>query len=166
MAKTVVYQSADTAISGVSSLSVPIGLVNYGKDWAIRAGAPANELRITNLNSPRGLEEQFRFAQSDIANVYRNTKIDPGLYSPSKRGVSILSQLTGAYTVTDTVTSEVYAAPIKGHIVLSVPSDQNITDAMVLTFVGRMISGLFNTGVVTSERMKAMLRGSLLPKDL
>lgn len=166
MAKTVVYQSADTAISGVSSLSIPIGLVNYGKDWAVRAGSPASELKIANLNSPRGLEEQFRFAQSDITNVYRNTNIDPGLFSPSKRGVSLLSQLTGAFTVTDSVTSEMYVEPIEGHIVLKIPSDQYITDAMVLTFIGRMITGLFNTGVVTSERLKAMLRGSLLPSDL
>ncbi|DAD51136.1 TPA_asm: coat protein [ssRNA phage SRR7976310_4] len=166
MAKSIVYNRTDTAIPGVPSLTIPIGLVNYGADFAVKENSPGQAI-LTNLTSPTGREEKFRFAMSDIKDVYRNSNIDPSVYAPSRRGISVLSQLVDTWTIIDSNDpSYEVSLPMEGHIVLKIPANENITADMVLAFVGRVCSGLFNTGVNTSERLRAMLRGSLLPTDV
>jgi len=166
MAKSVVYNRTDTPISGVTELSIPIGLVNFGADFRIRTNEPG-EAVITNITSPIDRPEKYRFAMNEIRDVYRNTGIDTTLYSPSKRGASVLCQLTDVWTVVDSADpSYEVALPLEGHIVLKLPANENITADMVKAFVGRLVSGLFETGVTSSGRIRTLLRGSLLPQDL
>lgn len=166
MAKSVLYNRTDTPIPGVAELTIPIGLVNFGADFRVRSDEPGEAI-ITNLTSPIDRPEKYRFAMNEIKDVYRNSGIDTTLYSPSRRGASVLCQLTDTWTVVDSVdTSYEVALPIEGHIVLKLPANENITADMVKGFVGRLVSGLFDTGVTTSTRMKSLLRGSLLPLDL
>lgn len=166
MAKSIEYNRTDTPISGVTSLTIPVGLVNYGADFRVKSNEPG-EVVITNLTSPTDRPEKFRFAMSDIKDIYRNTGIDPSLYAPSKRGISILGQLTDVWTVVDSADpSYDVALPMEAHIVMKVPANDYITADMVLAFLGRTVDSLLETGVNNSNRLKALLRGSLLPIDM
>lgn len=166
MAKSVNVGYTDTPISGVSSLTLSRGLVNYGADFKVKSDEP-NEAIITNLTCPISYPEKFRWSYSDVADVYKGTGIDPGLFAPTRRGVSLLCQLTETWKVTDSVdASYEVALPVSAHVVLKVPTNDNITPAMVQTLIGRLISGLYETGLNDTKRLSALLRGSLEPADL
>ena len=166
MSKTVSYNFTDTAISGVSSLTFPRGLTNFGADWKVKEQEP-EEAIITNLTSPLSFPEKMRFCSSEVADVYKGAGIDPSLYAPSRRGVSVLGQVTEVWTVSDSADATYQVAlPVSAHLVVKVPQNENITPAMVQMLIGRMISGLFETGKTDTTRLAALLRGSLLPSDL
>lgn len=166
MSKTVSVNYTDTAISGVSSLNLARGLVNFDADWKVKHDEP-NQLIVTNLTSPISFPETFRFGCQEVADVYKGSKVDATLYGPSKRGVSILAQLNEVWTVNDSTDATYQVAlPVSAHIVIKVPSNENITPAMIQTLLGRVTSGFYNTGLATTERLQAMLRGSLKPSDL
>lgn len=166
MAKSIVLNRTDTPIDGNPTLTLPRGSVNFGADWRVRSDEPG-EVIITNLTSPIDRPEKFRFAMNDIKDIYRNTGIDPTLYVSSRRGASVLCQLIDTWTVIDSADpSYEQVLPVEGHIVLKIPAAEIITADMIVTFVGRLISGLFATGSMTSDRLKAMFRGSLLPPDM
>lgn len=156
----------DTPIPGVSSLTLTRGLVNYKADWRIKEDEP-EQFILTNLNAPVAYSESFRWAVSDIENIYKNTGITSNLYSPTRKGVNLLIQNVETWTVTDTEdTTYNVALPIEGHIVLKLPEDPAITVDDILTFIGRLVSGLFDTGSETGTRIQAFMRRSLRPSDM
>lgn len=166
MAKIVNVGYTDTPISGVTSLNFARGLVNYGANFRKKSDVPG-EVILTNLTSPIDRPERFRVSSSDVANVYAGTDIDASVYAPSKKGVSILCQLTEVVSVTDdTDASFRVDLPISAHLVLKVPSSEFLTSAMIQTFIGRLVSGLYDTGSLTTARLESILRGSLSPGDL
>lgn len=166
MAKSVVKNYTDTPINGVTSLTLPISVVNFGKDFRVKSDEPGEAI-LTNLTSPIDRPEKFRFAMSDIKDIYKNSGIDANLYSPSRRGVSVLVQLTDTYTVSDsTDTKYDVALPMEAHLVIKVPSNELITSQMIQDFVGRLTNGLFESGAVNTNRIKSLFRGSLIPTDL
>jgi len=140
--------------------------VNFGADWKIKEQEP-EEAIVTNLTSPLSFPEKMRFSTSEVADVYKGAGVDPSMYAPSRRGVSLLGQVTEVWTVTDsTDASYQVALPVSAHLVIKVPNNENITPAMVQTLLGRLVSGLYETGSTGTTRIAAMLRGSLLPSDL
>lgn len=166
MAKTVSYNRTDTAVAGNPTLTLPMAVLNYKADWRVKSEANG-EAVLTNLTSPIDAPERLRFAVSDIKDVYKNTGIDPLTAAPSKKGVSVLCQLTDTWTVTDSEDATyVVNLPVAGHIVLRIPANENITSDMLKLFVGRLIDGLFETGLSDSTRLRALSRGVLLPADL
>lgn len=166
MTKAISVNYTDTAISGVSSLPFSRGLVNFGADFRIKSDEP-DEAILTNMTSPLNFPEKARVGFTEVADVYKGAGIDPSLYAPTKRGVSILSQITEVWTVTDSEDPTFQVAlPVSAHIVLKIPNHELITPAMVTTLLGRAVSGLYDTGDLTTKRLAAMLRGSLLPSDL
>lgn len=166
MAKQISVNYTDTAISGVSSLNFQRGLVNYGADFKVKSDQPG-EVIMTNLTSPVVYPEKIRISVSDVANVYTGSSIEPSLYAPTKRGTSLLVQLTEIWKVTDTADPSFEAAlPVSAHIVIKVPNHELVTPAAVETLVGRLVSGLYETGSTTHTRMTALLRGSLKPTDV
>lgn len=166
MAKSVVKNYTDTPISGVTSLTLPMSVVNFGKDFRVKSDEPGEAI-LTNLTSPIDRPEKFRFAMSDIKDIYKNSGIDANLYSPSRRGVSVLVQLTDTYTVSDsTDTKYDVALPMEAHLVIKVPSNELITSQMIQDFVGRLTNGLFESGAVNTNRIKSLFRGSLIPTDM
>lgn len=166
MSKSVSVGYTDTPISGVTSLDLSRGLVNFGADFRKKSES-TNELILTNLTSPVDRPERFRYAYNDVANVYSGTGIDATVYSPSKKGVSVLIQLTETFSVTDSV-DPTYRIdlPVSAHMVLKIPANENITAAMVETLIGRLASGAYETGSETVSRLQSILRGSLTPADL
>lgn len=160
------FNHTDTAISGVTELKLSRGLINFDKDFRVKQDEPSEAI-ATNLTSPIGKPEAFRWGWSEVGDVYKSSSIDRAMQSPSKRGYQILCQLTDVGSVSDsTDPSFGYDVPLEGHIVLKVPAEAALTESDIMTFIGRLVSGLFETGSENESRLKALLRGSLLPADL
>lgn len=166
MTKSLSTNRTDTPVQGVTSLNLPLSVINFKSDF-IKEVDDAGEGIVTNLTSPLITPERYRFAVTPIVDIYKGTGIDSSLYAPTKRGVTVLVQLQDTWTVTDSVdTTYRVDLPITGHFVLRIPQNELITAEMLKTFIGRTMSGFFNTGVVTTERIASLLRGSMLPSDL
>lgn len=166
MTKQLNFNRTDTEISGVSSLSLPIGVLNFPIDFTPKART-AKEVVLANLTSPLGAVETVRFAVNDVANVYTGTGVAPSYSATSKHGVSVLMQLNDIYSITDSVDATFRQdLPITGHIVLKVPDSELLTGDVLKAFLGRLVDLAFNSGLTTSERLAALCRGSLLPTDV
>lgn len=166
MSKSLGLNRTDTAVSGVTSLTLPRAVLNFAADFKVKSNTP-EEAIITNLTSPIDAPETFRFAVSPIKDIYRNSGIEPTMYSPSRRGVNLLVQVVDTLTVTDSAdTAYKVMLPIEAHLVCKIPANELVTEDVIIAFIGRLTSGLFDTGLATSARAKALLRGSLLPSDL
>lgn len=166
MSKVLTTNYVDTPIPGVTGLNLARGLVNFGADFKVKKDSP-DEVILTNLTCPVIYPEKIRFSVSDVNNVYTGSSIEPSLFAPTKRGTSILCQVVETWKVTDsTDPSYEVALPVSAHLVLKVPNNEMITPAAVQTLVGRLISGLFETGATNTTRLSALLRGSLKPSDV
>jgi hypothetical protein len=167
MVKAINKGYTDTPISGVTKLDFPRGLLNYKSDFRIKSNPNGKEVVITNLTSPIDRPENIRLAYQEVQNVYSNTDVDPAVYAPSKRGTSILAQISETLSVTDSVDADYRIdLPISAHLVIKVPANEHINAAAVQVLVGRLLSSLFDTGSLTDSRLEAILRGSLLPVEL
>jgi hypothetical protein len=166
MTKTVTTGYTDTAISGVSSLTFPRGLVNLSKDFRVKSNN-GKEVVLTNVTSPIDRPENVRLAYTEVANIYSGTGIEPSVAAPSKKGVSVLAQVTDVLSVTDSADADYRIdLPLSAHLVIKVPASEYITSAQVQTLIGRLLSGLFDTGSTSGTRLEAILRGSLVPSEL
>lgn len=166
MTKQLVLNRADTAISGVPSLSLPLAVLNLPVDFVTKTRSN-KEVVLANLTSPLGAVETIRFAVNDVANVYSGTQIQPTMWATSKHGVSILAQLNDIFSVTDTVDASFRQdLPVSAHIVLKVPDSELITGDVLKAIVGRLVDALFDSGAVASSRLVALARGSLIPANV
>lgn len=157
----------DTAVDGVSSLTFPRAVLNVGTDFRVKSNNNGKEVILTNITSPIDRPENIRLAYSDIANIYNGTGIEPSVSSPTKKGVSVLAQVTDVLSVTDTTDADFRIdLPLSAHLVLKVPSSEYITSAQVQALIGRLLSSLFDTGSTSGARLEAILRGSLVPTEV
>lgn len=157
----------DTPVEGVTALTLDRAVLNFAKDYRVKSNDAGKEVVLTNLSSPIDRPEKIRIAYSEIANVYTGTGIDPSVSSPTKRGVSVLVQLTNVLTVTDSVDPSYRRDyPLSIHAVIKVPSSEFITADVIEENLGRLMSGLFDTGSIDTSRLESILRGSLVPSDL
>lgn len=157
----------DTPVEGVSKLDFPRAVLNIKNDFRVKSNNSGKEVVLTNITSPIDRPENIRLAYTNIANVYSGTGIDPSIAAPTKRGVSILTQLTEVLSVGDTTDADYRIdLPVSCHLVVKVPSSEHITAAQVKTMVGRLLSTLFDTGVDNTTRLEGILRGSIVPKEL
>lgn len=167
MAKVVSVGYTDTPISGVTSLAFPRGLVNFGANFREKSDNPGKESVLTNITSPVDRPEKIRIAYTDVPNIYNGTGVEASYIAPTKRGISVLAQVTEVISVTDDANSDYRIdLPISAHLVLKVPASEFITEAMVQTLMGRLVSSLYDTGSLTTTRLGAILRGSLKPSDI
>jgi len=166
MTKTVTTGYTDTAIEGVSSLTFPRGLVNIDKDFRVKSNN-GKEVVLTNVTSPIDRPENIRLAYTEVANIYSGTGIEPSVAAPSKKGVSVLAQVTDVLSVADSADADYRIdLPLSAHLVIKVPASEYVTSAQVQTLIGRLLSGLFDTGSTSGTRLEAILRGSLVPSEL
>lgn len=166
MAKVVSTNYTDTAIEGVSSLDFPRGLLNFGADWRLKQD-DGKEMILTNITSPVDRPEKIRIGFSEVGNVYTGTGIESSMASPTKKGVSILTQVTEVLTVTDDTDPDYRIdLPVSYHLVIKVPASEYITAARVQTGIGRLVSSIYATGSLLTTRLDAILRGSLKPSDV
>ncbi|DAD50206.1 TPA_asm: coat protein [ssRNA phage Gerhypos.4_51] len=166
MAKEIKPGYTDTPIEGVSALTFPRGLVNIKQDFRVKSNT-GKEVVLTNITSPIDRPENIRLAYTEVANIYNGTGIEPSLFAPSKRGVSILAQITNTQSVTDSTDAEFRTdQPMSAHLVIKAASSEYVTSEQVEALVGRLLSSLFDTGSTGRARLEAILRGSLVPSEL
>lgn len=167
MAKQKSMGYIDTPISGVTSLTFPRAVLNCAKDFRVKSNQPGKEVVLTNITSPIDRPERIRIAYSDLTNIYSGTGIDASVFAPTKRGVSVLAQVTDVISVTDDLNPDFRIdLPVSYHLVIKVPASEFITAADINTGIGRLLSSLFDSGVSTTSRLEAILRGSLVPTEL
>lgn len=154
----------DTPIEGVTVLGFARGLLNFKQDWRQLSQASPNEVILTNITSPIDRSEKLRIGVTPITNIYQNTGISDKAQAISKKGVSVLCQLTNTLRSTDTLGS--VDLPVSAHLVLKLPAHEDITAQVVLTLIGRLLSSLYETGTEDLDRLQAIMRGSLLPADV
>lgn len=152
-------------ISTPKSVSIPD--LDYAHDFAVTKDT-SEECILTNMTSPLDQPETLRFGYQNIADVYRNTGIDPSFMSTTKRGISVVSQVNDILRVipdTDTTCcgDTSYDLPISAHVVVKVPVNANVTPDVVKTLVFRAVSTMFNTGKTDSTRIGELLRDALNP---
>lgn len=166
MTKNISWGYTDTPVEGVSNLALKRPVLNFGENFRVKADK-AGEVVISNLTSPLDRPEQFRFATSDIRDIYSSTDIDPSVYAPSKRGVSLLAQMTETLSVTDSTDADFRIdLPVSAHLVIKVPASEHIDAKIVEDAVARLISSLYETGSDKLTRIDSMLRGSLTPRGI
>jgi hypothetical protein len=166
MTKVINSGYTDTPIEGVSSLAFARGLLNIGKDFRLKTNN-GKEVVLTNITSPVDRPENIRIAYTDVANIYNGSGIEPSVLAPTKRGVSILSQVTEVLSVTDDTDADYRVdLPVSCHLVIKVPASEYVTSAVIEAAIGRLLSSLFDTGATTASRLEAILRGSLVPTEL
>jgi hypothetical protein len=167
MTKVITTGYTDTPISGVSSLDFPRGLVNIKQDFRVKSNNNGKEVILTNITSPIDRPENIRLAYTDIANIYSGTGIEPSVYAPTKRGFSLLAQVTDVLTETDSSDAGYRVdEPLSAHLVIKGRASENVTSVQVQALVGRLLSVLFDTGKTDLTRLDAILRGSLVPSEL
>lgn len=165
MAKQISWGYNDTPTGGAAK-TLARSDFNYMDDFRCVSEKPG-EVIITNITSPLDRPEQIRYATSNVANVYAGTSIDESVYAPSKRGVSLLAQVTETVSVTDDADADFRIdLPLSAHLVIKTPASEHISADMVATLVGRLVGSLFESDDTTNTRLDAMLRGSLQPKGL
>lgn len=167
MAKVKSLGYTDTTIQGVSELNFSRGLLNFEKDFRIKSNTAGKEIVLTNITSPVDRPEKLRIGYSEVANVYNGTGVEPTVSAPTKKGTQILVQLTEVISVTDSADADYRLdLPVSYHVVIKVPTSEYVTSSDIVTGLGRLVSGLFDTGVSTTTRLDAILRGALVPSDL
>lgn len=166
MSRVVTTGYTDTAISGVSSLSFPRGLVNFTKDFCVQKNG-TTDVTLTNLTCPVDQPERFRFAISDIANIYANSGIDASVWAPNHQGQSLLIQVSEVISVTDSADPSYRVdLPVTCNITIKSPKSGLVTADHLLTLLGRAVSGAFEVGSTTNDGMKRLEHGSLVPAGL
>lgn len=166
MARTTNLGYTDTAIPGVTSLSLPRGLVNFGTDFSVQKNG-VTDITLTNLTCPLDQPEKFRFAIQTIANIYANTGVDPSVWGANRQGQSLLIQLSEVASVTDSTDPSFRVdLPITCNITFKAPMNSAITPEILLALLGRAVSGAFDTGLATTTGIKRLIHGSLIPSDL
>lgn len=146
--------------------------INFGTDFE-KVSESKDEIRLVSNKSPLGREDKFRFAISEVANIYSNSGIDKALQSQLKSGTKILVGASAVHTFVDSTTGDVYDKPIFGTITLTVPKDPAETSALVQDFIALLMAGLADyaaaaaTGTPTeADRVWAMLRHRLSPSEI
>jgi hypothetical protein len=168
MTKVVNTGYTDTPVSGVTGpLKFDRDVLNFQKDFRIKSNANGKEVVLTNISSPVDRPENIRLAYTEIANIYSGTGIEPSVLAPTKKGVSILAQLTEVLSVTDSTDADYRVdLPVSAHLVLKVPQSEFIGAVEIEKVIGRLLSSLFDSGAIDAARLNAILRGSLVPSGL
>jgi hypothetical protein len=114
--------------------------LNFGADFNVIAQSP-NEVRLISNKSPLGREDKFRFAVSDVANIYTNSGIDRAAQSQLKTGTKILIGGSTVHTFTDE-NGNTYDKPMYGTFTMTVPKDPAESEELVADFVGMMFAAM------------------------
>lgn len=152
------------SVSQTKTISIPD--LSYGKDFAVSKEEPS-ETDIVNLTTPVDQTESVRFAITSIANVYKDTGIDPAYYGATTKGFSLVAQVSDVLRVTDD-TNPAFCQdfPVSAHIVVKGPKSQYLSADNLMVVINRAIAALYATGKTDSSRLNELVRGALTPQEL
>jgi len=164
MAKSLTSFASDTAVAGVSSLTMPVDVLNFGTDWRVIKDEP-NEVIITNLTTPLDKPSIYRFTWRKVNDAYKQAGIATPANPPTYTQVMI--QYSEIKTEVDSVDATYEKDMVfEAHTVIKVPNNTLVTAQVVLELLQRLSAGYYSTGVVDSGRLQAILRGSLVPSEI
>jgi hypothetical protein len=136
--------------------------------FIVKQNDSGKEVVLTAVAAPLDAPTKIRYAYSEVANIYAGSGIDPSFYSPSKRGMSILVQLTHTVRVTDSEDPSYQVdLPVSAHLVIKVPNHAYFGDSDVMdSIVSGLLSCLYkdSSDEVTPSGepiITDLLRGSL-----
>jgi len=140
--------------------------LNYTSNFVVKSDVPGNCI-ITNTSSPMDRPENIRYGYQEVQDVYKGSGIDPAYYGNSRKGVSVVAQITEVQRVVDSEdASYIVDLPMAMHLVIKVPAHQLITPAVVYTMLGRLMAALHNEAGDDSTKLTALLRGALNPPEI
>ena len=165
MSKSLGFSYTDTAFGSPETLNFVRANTNYAVDFFEKSKV-TGESKITNITAANDRPEQIRIAYSEVKDVYVNSGIDSGYFAPSRRGFSLVSQITEVARVTESVDGSVYDLPLSAHIVIKAPNDALITAAIIETMLKRLLSSLYNDNVLTTVRLAQLMKGAVTPPEV
>lgn len=165
MAKSLSFNNADTVFGSPATLNLVRENVNFGEDW-VKVGEKPGETKVKNINCPNDQPEQFRLAFTEVKDVYKNTGIDPAYYAPSKKGFSLVVQLTNVGRVTESIDGSIYDLPFSMHIVIKAPNDSLVDESVIEEQIARLLSGLYLENVTTDTRLAQLIKGAMTPPEV
>lgn len=165
MSKSLSFSYSDTAFGSPATLNFVRANTNYGVDWAEKVRKPG-ETVIVNVNSSNDRPEKIRIAYSEVKDIYTNSGIDPAYYAPSRKGISLVSQITEVGRVTESIDGSFVDLPISAHIVIKAPMHDLITPTVIETVVKRLLSSLYNDNATTITRLAELLKGAVTPPEV
>lgn len=166
MPKVTSFGYTDTAPAGGATKALTRPNLNFAANYSVSTSGDLKAI-IVNRTSPMDQPETFRFQETNVANIYEGTSIDPSVYATSKAGISLVVQEQSILRVTDTVDPSFQVdLPLSVHVVVKVPKSQYITAANIETAIARCVSGFYETDSTGTTRIEALVRGSMLPPTL
>lgn len=166
MSKLTSFGYTDTPPAGGATKAFTRPNLNYAANFSVMVSTD-NKAVITNLTTPVDQPETIRWQESNIANIYDGTTIDPSVYATSKQGISLVSQVNCILRVTDSVDPTFQVdLPIAVHMVVKLPKSQYITSANLQTVMARCVAAYFDTDSDGVTRIDKLVRGSMLPSTM
>lgn len=165
MSKSLSFSYSDTAFGVPATLNFVRANTNYGVDWAEKQRT-AGESVIVNVNSSNDRPEKIRIAYSEIKDIYTNSGIDPAYYAPSRKGISLVSQITEVGRITESTTGDFVDVPLSAHLVIKAPANELITSTVIETLLKRLLSSLYNDNAVTLTRLSELMKGAVTPPEV
>jgi len=165
MSKSLSFSYTDTAFGSPATLNFVRANTNYAADFVAKE-VKSGETKIVNITSANDRPESIRIAYSEVKDIYVNSGIDSGYYAPSKKGFSLVTQITEVARVTESADGSVYDLPLTAHLVIKAPNDALITAAVIETMLKRLMSSLYNDNVTTSTRLAQLMKGACTPPEV
>lgn len=165
MSKSLGFSFTDTAFGAPAVLNLVRANTNYGADWSPVKQTPGETI-ITNITASTDRPEKIRIAYSEVKDVYAGSSIDPAYMAPSKKGFSLVAQITEIARVTETVDASFYDLPITAHIVIKAPANELVTATVLETILKRLLSSLYNDNLTTIARFNELVRGVVTPPEV
>lgn len=163
MSKSTSWGFTDTV---VATKNVAVPDLSYTADYAVES-YDAQKVSLVNKTSPLDQLEHLRYQCQEVPNIYKGTSIDPSAYSVSRKGISVAVVLNDTLRVTEsTDASYQMDLPVKATLTVVVPQSAYLSADLIASLIKRNVAAWFGTGVVTSDRIMALVRGSMKPTGM
>lgn len=157
--------SSLTTDSVTTKKNIAVPDLSWSTDYAISVEEPEEGQLVNTTGAAISSPEKVRFAAQDIANIYKNTGIDITQQATLKNGRRCMSEISINYQAVNSVSGTEVIIPVKGRIVLELPSAPFVTQTLVNDGLYRTIAAGFDgAGSVDSDRFVELARGSILPE--
>lgn len=165
MSKSLGFSYTDTAFGSPATLNLVRANTNYLADWAKKTDT-SGEVIIVNGNSSVDRPENIRIAYTVVPDIYKGSGIDPALVAPSRKGFSLVVQITEVARITESADGSYVDLPLSAHLVIKAPANELITATVIETMVKRLLSSLYNDNAVTLTRLGQLMRGVVVPPEV
>lgn len=144
--------------------------LTFASDWTKGASenGASSSLVLENVTTPLDTTESALYARKPMQNVYANTTVDKALWAPTTKGWKLTVSLKTTPYITDSADATFkQALPIWTQLQITYPAHSAITAQVLQATIERLYGLLYETADTTiTDRLNALMRGGLTPKDL